>query len=353
MSLSDLRTRIDAIDDAILELLDERATLTAEIAEAKRAAGMPAYDPARERELLERLAARAQGAFPPAAAKAVFREIMSACLALQKTVRVAYLGPAGTFTHAAARELYGLAATYVEAPTIEGVFDAVERGDADFGVVPIENSTEGSVTNALDALIEGDLRIQREIVLDVAQSLLGTASGLASIERVYSHPQALAQCRVWIAKHLPNVTLVRTTSTAAAVREALGDPSGAAVASRLAGEIYGLPVLAERIQDRPENATRFVTLGRGDVAPSGKDKTTLALSLVDERGALRRVLEPFDDEGINLTRIESRPSRKKAWDYVFLLELEGHVKDEAVDRAIARAAERCAMVKHLGSYPVV
>jgi chorismate mutase/prephenate dehydratase len=350
VALDDLRKRIDELDDVILRALEERAGVVADVGRAKREADLPTYDPDRERLILDRLAARA-GRFPPEAIRAVYREVMSACLALQEPLKIAYMGPEGTFSHAAARALFGLAAQYVETTTLEGVFDAVARREVQHGVVPIENSTEGSVDRVLDALVEGDLLLRAEVELDVAQCLLTRAPSLGAIERVCSHPQALGQCRVWLAKNLPGAQLVQSPSTAAAVREAATDPRAAAVAARLASDLYGVPVVRERIQDHPTNVTRFVMVSLEDTARTGADKTTLAFSLRDGRGALLRVLALFDEEGINLTRIESRPSREKPWDYVFLADLEGHRTDENVARAMARLVGHCPMVKHLGSYP--
>lgn len=352
MSLDDLRQRIDELDDAILKLLDERARAMGDVAREKREAGLPPYAPDRERLVLDRLAARA-GKFPADAIRAVFREVMSACLALQEPICVSYLGPEGTFSHAAARAFFGLGATYLEATTFDGVFDAVARRQAQDGVLPIENSTEGSVPNAVDALMAGDLLIRAEFELEVSQCLLTRATTLASIERVYSHPQPLGQCRVWLAKNVGGAQLVQSPSTSAAVREAMSDPHGAAVASRLASEIYGLPVMRERIQDHAENFTRFVIVSTADAARTGNDKTSIAFSLRDAqgRGALLRVLTVFDESEINITRIESRPSRDKPWDYVFFAELEGHRDDPHVIRGIERLRATCPMVKHLGSYP--
>jgi chorismate mutase / prephenate dehydratase len=352
VSLDDLRKRIDELDDAILRFLDDRAQVVADIARAKRAASLPTYDPERERLVLDRLAARA-GRFPADAIRAVYREVMSACLALQEPIKVAYLGPEGTFSHAAARAFFGLAATYLEATTFDGVYDAVARHQAQDGVLPVENSTEGSVPNAIDALVAGDLLVRAEFELEVSQCLLTRAANLVSIERVYSHPQPLGQCRLWLAKNLGTAQLVQSSSTSAAVREALADPRGAAVASRLASELYGLPVMRERIQDLAQNFTRFVIVSSTDAARTGDDKTSMAFSLRDGhgRGALLRALTVFDEEGINLSRIESRPSREKPWDYVFFAELEGHRDDANVARAFLRLRERCPLVKHLGSYP--
>jgi chorismate mutase/prephenate dehydratase len=237
--------------------------------------------------------------------------------------------------------------------TFEGVFDAVARRQANEGIIPIENSTEGSVIHAVDALVSNNLFIRAEFEFEVSLCLLTRAAGIASIQRVYSHPQPLGQCRMWLAKHLGSAQIVQSSSTAAAVREALADPGGAAVGSPLASEIYGVPILRERIQDYAENFTRFVVVAREDAKRTGDDKTTVAFSIRDghERGALLRVLAIFDEEGINLFRIESRPSREKAWDYVFLAEIEGHREDAHVDRALRRLAEKCPMLKPLGSYP--
>jgi chorismate mutase/prephenate dehydratase len=350
VALDDLRKRINGLDDDILKLLEERARVVGDVAHAKREANLPTYDPERERQVLDRLASRA-GRFPAEAVRAVYREVMSACLALQEPLKVAYLGPEGTFSHAAARSFFGLAATYTEATTFESVFDAVVRHQAQHGVVPIENSSEGSVPHAIDALVGNDLLIRAEFEIEVSQCLLTRAPGLTSIERVYSHPQPLGQCRMWLAKHLASAQLVQTTSTAAAVREAVSDSRCAAIASQLASELYGVPILREKIQDRAENFTRFIVVSHEEAARTGNDKTTIAFSLRDGRGALLRVLSVFDEEQINLSRIESRPSREKPWDYVFLAELEGHKDDANVAQAMDRLRSKCPMIKHLGSYP--
>jgi chorismate mutase/prephenate dehydratase len=350
MSLLDLRNKIDGIDDQILALLEQRADIVAEVAAAKRATGSPFFNPERERQVLERLAGRGAGRFPREAIRAVFREVMSACLSLQSPVHVAYLGPEGTFTHIAARRLFGLAAQYVEAATIDGVFDAVRRGASPHGVVPIENSTEGSVTHTADALIAGGVQIRAELVLRVTQCLLGKGPGLASIARVYSHPQALSQCRFWLAKNLGNAQLVQTPSTAAAAREAAADPAGACIGSALAGELHGLTLLREDIQDKAENATRFLLIGKEDAPPSGNDKTTVAFALRDGRGALRSSLEAFDLAGVSLSRIESRPSGDRPWEYVFLVDADGHRSDAAMAKALAELQTRCTWVTILGSY---
>ncbi len=351
--LGELRARIDGIDAQILDLLAERAEVVAGVAEAKRERGAPALDPEREKHLLERILARGAGRFPKRSLLAVYREILSGSVSLQARVTVAYLGPVGTYSHVAARTLFGLAPRYVEEATIEGVFDAVRRERALYGVVPLENSTEGSVASAVDSLLEGGCMIRRELVLPITHCLLSHAVTLAEIERVYSHPQALAQCRRHLAQSLPRAQVVHTTSTAMAVREAAGDAAGAAIGSALAGELHGVPVIREGIQDQAENATRFVMIGREDAPRTGEDKTTLAFSIRGdtERGALRRTLSVLDDHGVNMTRIESRPARSTAWRYVFVVEVEGHRTDAIVASAIDALRERCESVRVLGSYP--
>ena len=352
--LDDLRARIDAIDEAILGLLEQRATVAEQAADAKREAGAASYyDPERERAVLDRLVQKGAGKFPNQAIRPVFREIMSGCLSLQTPITVVFLGPEGAFSHMAARHLFGLAARYREAASIDGVFDAVRRGDAISGVVPVENSAEGSITHTLDALVDGDLSIRQELILEASQCLISRAGQLSSIERVYAHPQVLGECQLWLGRNLPGAQFVHSSSTSSAAREALADEHAAAIGARLAGELFGLPIAAERIQDRPESATRFVIIARQDAPRTGHDKTTLAFALHDaaERGALKRALEVFDEDGINLSRIESRPRGTKPWEYVFLVDVEGHRLDPLVAGVIQKLAQRCSNVKILGSYP--
>lgn len=263
---------------------------------------------------------------------------------------VAFLGPAGTFTHEAARALCGPDARYDACTTIEAVFEAVRQSAAPHGVVPIENSTEGSVTRALDCLVEGGVLVSGETVLDIEHCLASFAADLAGVERVYSHPQALGQCRRWLAANVPDARLVESPSTAAAVRHAHGDHRGAAVGSRFAAALHEVPILRERVHDVEHNATRFALLSLGDAPRTGDDKTTVAFAVHDARGALLRVLEVFERNGINLTRIESRPSRQRAWDYVFVADLEGHREDANVAQAMRELTAACPMFEHLGSY---
>lgn len=351
-ALAGARARIDALDDAILDLLEKRADVAREIAVAKQKAKIESFhDPERERQVLERLSQRGEGRFPPDAVRAVFREVMSACLSVEQPLRVAYLGPEGTFSQMAARHLFGLSARYRECATIEAVFDAVQSRDATYGVVPIENSTEGAVSMTSDALLDGQLMIRQEYILPVSHCLLTRASSFSNIDTVYSHPQALAQCRLWIAKHLPRAQVVQTTSTAAAAREAQTDDRVAAIGAAIASEIHDIPILRRNIQDRPENATRFVVLGHDDAKPTGRDRTTLAFGVTHHEGALRRVLTEFETAGVNLTRIESRPSRQKAWQYVFLVDVEGHRDSPELSKALKGARHSASFVKVIGSYP--
>ena len=351
MSLDDLRARIDAIDEAIVALLVERAGVAVETAREKAKEGRTlAYDPVREQRVLERVAALAAGKLPPLAVKTVFREIMSACLAVQRPLTVAYLGPEGTFSQAAAIRLFGRGAVLRPAVTIEGVFDAVARGEASHGVVPLQNATQGSVQTTLRALLRSELRVQRELVLEIRQCLLSRAGALTAIRRVASHPQALGQCGGWLRRNVPGAELVQTDSTAAAVRLAAEDPSVAAIGSRLAGELEGVPVLVGDVQDDERNATRFVVLAQQDAAPTGSDRTLVAFELEEGPGALRRALGAFDEEGVSLRHIESHPSPERPWAWVFVAELAGHRADAPCARALARLAEAAVEVRVLGSF---
>lgn len=350
--LGEVRARIDGLDDTILGLLAERATLAKRAGVLKRKANIEVlHDPERERQVLERLVGKGARTFPPDAIRAVFREIMSGCLSVEEPLRVAYLGPEGTFSQMAARHLFGLQPRYRECATIDAVFDAVRSKDAAYGVVPFENSTEGAVSMTSDALLEGELRIRQEYVLPVAHCLLSRATNLGNVQTVYSHPQALAQCRSWLARQLPRAQVVQTTSTAAAAREAREDDRAAAIGSAVAAELHDLPVLRANVQDRPENATRFVVIARDDAPPSGNDRTTIAFGVVDQKGALRRILSLFEEHDVNLTRIESRPSRRQAWHYVFLVDVEGHRKDPPLARALVEVERVADFVRVCGSYP--
>lgn len=350
--LDALRKKIDAVDDELLTLLEKRAEIALAVARAKEAiGGGEFYDPKREQQVLERLVARAGAHIPPSAIRAVFREVISACLSLQQPVQIAVLGPSGTFTSVAARQLFGDAAVFRELPTIEDVFDAVARGSASRGVVPFENSTEGIVAPSLRALLEHNLQIEREHVLDVVQCLFSTQETLERVGRIYSHPQALAQCSRWLRTHAPAAQLVPVNSTAAAMHEALSDAAGAAVGARQTGERAGLRLIAERIQDLTVNQTRFLVLSPKDAAPTGEDRTLLAFSLKNGSGTLRKALSVFEAEGVNLSRLSSHPSRERAWEFYFLCELDGHRSDPPVERSLEALNGMAERVKLFGSFP--
>jgi chorismate mutase / prephenate dehydratase len=351
-TIQTLRRRIDGIDDRLLRLLEKRAETARAIGRAKAADGAGVYVPSREKKILERLI-RQRTVLPAPVVRAVFREVISACRALESGLRVSYLGPEATFSHMAARQHFGAGAIFVPAASIPMVFEDVERGRCDFGLVPIENSTDGVVTYTLDRFLESDLRIAAEICLDVNQCLLARHIDTKKIRRILSHPQGLAQCRRWISTHLPQASHHETASTARAADEAARSDEVAAIASRMAAEVYGLAVLAENIQDVSFNATRFVVIGAEDSGrPSGDDKTSAVFSVRDEVGILHRMLEPFAKHRINLTRIESRPLKGKPWEYVFFVDFLGHRRERRVARALEGLSKRCLMLKVLGSYPV-
>ncbi|MEA2624230.1 MAG: chorismate mutase / prephenate dehydratase [Candidatus Binatota bacterium] len=350
-SIERLRGEIDAVDDRLLGLLEERAELAREIGRAKARDGAVVYVPSREKKILERLT-RKRHSLPENVVRAVFREVISACRSLERPVRVAYLGPEATFSHLAAREQFGANAVLLPVGSIRQIFDEVERGRAEFGVAPIENSTDGSVAHTLDRLLESDLKIAAEICLEVNHCLLSKTGRPEDVRRVLSHPQALAQCRRWLATHHPQATLDETASTARAAEVAAANADAAAIASGMAAEAYDLAILAENIQDYSFNATRFVVVAAEDSPrPSGDDKTSAVFSVRDEVGILHRMLRPFSEHDINLTRIESRPLKGKPWEYVFFLDFLGHRKERRVGRALASLDRICQMLKVLGSYP--
>jgi chorismate mutase/prephenate dehydratase len=351
MNLDDWRSRINNLDDEILELLNQRGTAALRIGELKRQQDLPYFIPEREAQLLERLVARSRGPLGAEAIRAIWREILSASLALEHPLPVAYLGPPGTFTHQAATRRFGSSAQLLPVRTIVEVFDEVERARAEFGVVPVENSTDGAVNVTLDRLIESDVTITGEITLDISQHLISRAGELAEIKMVCSHPQGLAQCRAWLAAHLPEATTEETASTSAAVERARDDGTVAAIASDMAAAVHGVPILRARIEDNPSNSTRFLVIGRHPVAPTGRDKTSILFSMKNEPGVLYRILQPFATHRLNLTKIESRPTKRRPWEYVNFLDFEGHCETENVRDVLAEVRERCQFLKILGSYP--
>lgn len=350
-SIDEIRAEIDRLDEEIVGLLNARASLALEIGRLKAAENRLPYAPEREIAIYKRLSAVNQGPLPLETLKAIYRELMSGCLSLEHPVVVAYLGPEYSFTHLAARRKFGTAVHLRPQPTIAAVFDEVSHGRATYGVVPIENSTEGGVSDTMDCLMATEARICAEIVIPIHLNLL-SKSPKENIRRIYSKQQAFGQCRVYLATHFQQAELIDAPSTARAVEIAAAEEGAAAVASEEAGEAYGVGVAAENIEDVGQNATRFLVIAREISKPSGSDRTSIMFSIKDEVGALFKMLEPFRNTGINLTRIESRPSKKRAWDYVFFVDLEGHVTDKKVSDALKQLEDRCKFLSVLGSYPV-
>ncbi len=352
-NIPDYRKEIDRIDDEILRLLNERARNVIEIGKLKIQSGWGAHlhTPAREAEVVERLLHQNRGPFPSDAIRPVYREIMSASLCLEGPQKVAYLGPRATFTHLACIQKFGESAQYIPVNSITEVFDEVERGHANFGVVPIENSTEGVVNHTLDMFIDSNLKIYGEVLQEVSHHLLSKASRIEDVIKVYSHPHAIAQCRHWLETNLPRVSMLEVPSTARAAELCVDDPSAAAIASELAGQLYGLKVLRSRIEDNVNNYTRFLILSQKASDPTGKDKTCVMLSVKDRVGALYDLLRPFASHGLNMTKIESRPSRRKAWEYLFFVDIEGHIQEDRLSKALEEVKGRCLFMKVLGSFP--
>ncbi|MFW5868467.1 MAG: prephenate dehydratase [Armatimonadota bacterium] len=349
-SLDELRSKIDQIDAKLLDLLVERAKMASRIGEAKEATDSVVYAPNREAELLRALTNNELGPLGPASVEAVFREIVSACRGLQQVPSVAFLGPEHTFTHLAARKRFGHRAQFSPAGSIGDIFNAVESHQADFGVAPIQNSTEGVVGLTLDCLLDTPLRICAEIYVQINHFLAGSG-GIDEIRQVRSHPQVLAQCRQWLRENLPGVEQVATSSSSAAAAEVEGDRSAAAICTREAAGAQGLEVLAEHIEDLADNRTRFFVVGDIDVPPTGEDKTSVVFSTPHRAGALHRALSAFFLYEINLTMIQSRPARGRLWEYVFFVDFEGHRDDPAAAAALKQLSEFCPLVKVLGSYP--
>ena len=347
-----LRARIDAVDDAILAQLNERAALVQEVGRAKQAGGNSVYEPTREMRIVDRLRTDNAGPFPAEGLAPVFREIISATRSLEAPVCVAYLGPEGTFSHQAAREQFGALAQLRGVGTISDVFAAVEAGRAQLGIVPVENTTEGVVTQTLDALGEREVTVCAERVLRVSIALLSKSGQLADVRRVISHPQPLAQCRRWLDQQLPGIEREEMASTAAAAQRAAGNPECAAIGSLLSAEVYGLAVVAAGIEDRRDNSTRFLVIGGDPPPPSGRDLTSVVFTIRrDEAGALFRLIEPFAREGVNLTSIQLRPIKGKPWEYLFFIDCEGHRSEAAVHRALESAGRVAYSTRVLGSFP--
>jgi chorismate mutase / prephenate dehydratase len=348
-----LRQGIDSVDEEIVRLLDRRAWLARRIGEIKHQRGLAAYAPARERVVLDRVAALGEGEFPRRGLQAVFREIISSSISLEARLKVAYLGPEATFTHEAALRSFGTSIELEPQTTVAEVFARVERGEVQHGVVPVENSMEGAVTHTLDELMNSPLKICGEVYLPISQNLISAEPSMENVTVVCSHPMALAQAASWLRRELPAARLSEVDSTAEAARRAGAEPGVAAIGSVLAAGAHGLTVLARNIQDARANTTRFIVLGSTWAERTGKDKTSVVFSVKDRPGVLKDALSAFAGEGINLTRIESRPSRRRAWTYVFFADFLGHPEENRVKRALEALEEHCPYVGVIGAYPEV
>jgi len=350
--LEQLRDQIDAVDQQLLRLINQRATLAQQVAEAKLATDPDAlfYRPEREAQVLRRVREANPGPLNGESVAWLFREIMSACLALEQPLQVACLGPAGTFTEAAARKQFGDAVTLLPQADIPQVLREVVAGNASYGVVPVENSTEGAVNLTLDALVDTPLLIGGEVMLRIHHQLLGRHD-ITTIRRIYSHSQSFAQCRHWLDQHYPTIERQVVASNAEAARLAAADPESAAIAGEMAASRYQLTTLAAHIEDNPDNTTRFLVLGREPVPPSGRDKTSLLVATRNQPGALFTLLQPLAAHGLSMTRIESRPSRQRLWEYHFFVDLNGHQQEPAVAAALAELSAAAAFCRVLGSYP--
>ncbi len=350
--LAALRERVDAIDRGILEQLNERARVVQSIGRLKAETGSAVYEPARERQIVEQLTAGNAGPFPSEGIAPVFREIISATRSLERVLRVGYFGPEGTFTHQAARGQFGQLAELASLGSIAEVFSAVERRQVDLGVVPVENTTEGVVTQTFDALAEHEVSVCGEAVLRISQQLLSRSGRLEDVRRVVSHPQPLAQCRLWLDRQLPAIERTEAASTAVAARLAAEDGSLAAIGSAIAGEVYGLRTIETGIEDRRDNTTRFIVIGQLTPPASGNDLTSVLFTIrKDEAGALHRLLAPFAEQGLNLTAIQLRPIKGKPWEYLFFLDVEGHRSDPRLVKALESASRVAHTQRVLGSFP--
>jgi chorismate mutase/prephenate dehydratase len=351
MNLKNMRKQIDSLDKKIIDLLNKRSRIGLSIAKIKQKSGVSIYSPDREREVLRKVASENKGPLQRRALEAIYREIMSSSLAGEKPIQVAYMGPEATFSHLAALKRFGSQVEYIACNNISDVFLEIERDGADYGVVPIENSIEGVVTHTLDMFMDSDLKICAEITLDVSHNLLANCPK-NKIKRVYSNPQVFGQCRIWLQENLPDAEKIEVSSTTRAAQIAAKEKNSACIASLLAAKVYKLKVIAHDIEDSLHNVTRFLVIGKTDVPATNRDRTSILFSIKDRVGALHDMLLPFKKYRINLTKIESRPSKKKAWDYYFFVDLEGHKDNPKVKKALLELENKCTFLKILGSYPM-
>jgi chorismate mutase/prephenate dehydratase len=351
MQLKNLRNKIDYLDKKIVSLLNTRTKVVMGVSRLKRKSGKTVYSPEREKEVLIKVKKANRGPLSAPAIEAIYREIMSCGLSMGDPLRIAYMGPPASFSNIAALKRFGSQVRYLACDSITDVFWKVERGTADYGVVPIENSIEGAVSHTLDMLVDSDLKICAQAILEVSHNLLANFPK-NKIKRIYSNPQVFGQCRIWLQENLSQAEQVEVSSTTRAAQIAAKEKNSACIASLLAAKVYKLKVIAKGIEDSPHNITRFLIIGRLDVPPTGKDKTSVIFSIKDSVGALHDMLVPFKKHKINLTKIESRPSKRKAWDYYFFLDLEGHRNEPRIKKALLELENRCKFLKILGSYPV-
>uniref|UniRef100_A0A7C4EP68 Bifunctional chorismate mutase/prephenate dehydratase n=1 Tax=Thermodesulfovibrio aggregans TaxID=86166 RepID=A0A7C4EP68_9BACT len=350
--LQNLRDKIDGIDRKILTLLNERAKIAIKISEIKKAKELSFYDPVREKNIIDNLLKLNTGPFSDETVKTIFREILSATLALQESQKVAYLGPEGTFTHLAAIKYFGKFVEFEPQDNIKNIFEAVEKGTSRFGVVPIENSNEGTLTYTLDMFMQYKVKISGEIIIPITHHLLSLTGKKEKIKKIYSHLHAKAQCREWLMRNMPDIPVYDVTSTAEAARQASADEESAAIASEFAASLYGLKFVVKHIEDYKNNYTRFFILSKNFPHKTGSDKTSIMFSLQDRPGALYNALKPFKDSNINLTKIESRPSKIRKWEYIFFVDFTGHIEDETVQKTLEKVKKHCIEFVHLGSYPI-
>ena len=349
--LNDLRKKIDKIDTRIIELINQRGKISYEIGEIKKAKKQPIYSPDRESQVLKRVEKKNKGPLTDGSIKAIFSEVMSACLSLEQPTTVAYLGPEYTFTHQVSLKKFGASSNYLSCDSITDVFSEVEKEGADYGVVPIENSTEGAVNHTLDMFVDSPLSICSEVYLPIRHSLLSKKSNMKQVKWIYSNPQVFGQCRGWLEKNLPQAKLREVASTAKAAQIAARHADSACIASELAAKKYRLLVVARSIEDSASNVTRFLVIGRKMSKISGADKTSIMFSVKDKPGVLHDMLSPFKKKGINLTKIESRPSRRKLWKYYFFVDMEGHSETPKIKKALRDLENKYHFLKILGSYP--
>ena len=350
MSLESLRKRIDEIDKQLVKLLNERAQVVVEIGKLKNKTDKPIYAPDREKEVLAKITQANKGPLPDKTLVAIWRELMSGSFALEKPLRIGYLGPGGSFSHTAAMLKFGQSVEYEPLPDITSIFEEVSKGHCDLGVVPIENTTGGGVIETLDAFIDSDVKVCAEVLMAIHHNLLANCS-LPEIEKIYSKPEVFAQCRNWLSASLKDAQTIAVASTAKAAQMAAAEPRAAAIGSKIAAELYGLKIVCENIEDITNNITRFLVISREDAKLTGEDKTAILFSTAHKAGALADVLEVFKRYGINLTNIESRPSKKRQWEYYFFMDFVGHRTDEKVQMGLEEARKHCLQLSVLGSFP--